>query len=202
MGCASMDCQLAECFLYENDLISMDSILNEIPSKYSYCDSAEISNFKKCLEYLALWNLAENDSIYISQTMIDTLNNIINSGGFASTYAKGLLSLLNGEQYPYNYPAICSPISNFPSSISEMNDDHLIDISPNPALNIIKISLNSSDKLIKNINIFDVYGKVLFSKESKSNEINIDISKYSNGVYFINCIMNDGSTVIKKIIKK
>ena len=202
MGCASMDCQLAECFLYENDLISMDSILNEIPSKYSYCDSVEISNFKKCLEYLALWNLAENDSIYISQTMIDTLNNIINSGGFASTYAKGLLSLLNGEQYPYNYPAICSPISNFPSSISEMNDDHLIDISPNPALNIIKISLNSSDRLINNINIFDVYGKVLFSKESKSNEINIDISKYSNGVYFINCIMNDGSTVIKKIIKK
>ena len=67
---------------------------------------------------------------------------------------------------------------------------------PNPTTGLITI--DSPELFLSNINIFDVSGKLIFSDEQvNSNTKNIDISSFSNGIYFIQ--INNQFT--KKVIK-
>ena len=67
---------------------------------------------------------------------------------------------------------------------------------PNPTTGLITIDYPGL--FISNINIFDVSGKLIFSDEQvNANAKNIDISSFSNGIYFIQ--INRQFT--KKVIK-
>lgn len=57
-----------------------------------------------------------------------------------------------------------------------------------------------SDKVLKNINIYDITGKLLVSKHTDSSQISMDISNLSSGIYIVN--LSDGTSEIsKKIVK-
>ena len=191
--------------IYMNNAISMDSVLNLIPTKYSYIDSTEINSYKICLDSIASWNLTENDSVFITQDAIDTFNSIINQDNFASSYANCFLRLINQQYEPFSCSIECNPISNFnnfTTNIIEKNEDISINISPNPTENSFKLSMNGSTNKIKDIFIYDIYGKLLSFQEMKDNKLNIDLSSYCTGIYFVNCVLDNNKTIIKKVIKK
>lgn len=57
-----------------------------------------------------------------------------------------------------------------------------------------------SDKILKDINIYDITGKLLVSKNTDSSQLSLDISNLSSGIYIVN--LSDGASVIsKKIVK-
>lgn len=58
---------------------------------------------------------------------------------------------------------------------------HDITIYPNPANDFIKISANS----INNVMIFNAVGQKIAEFEVNNNELNVNISNYDNGVYFV-----------------
>ncbi len=69
-------------------------------------------------------------------------------------------------------------------------------ISPNPASNYITI--DSANELLTDIKIFDVSGKQLYSSEGVNiNSKTIDISSFTQGIYFVSV----NNQVTKKIIK-
>ena len=73
------------------------------------------------------------------------------------------------------------------SSTSLANDNfdinnYNISIYPNPANNII--SINSSIKINK-VDVIDIYGKLIISKNIENNNYSINVSNLSNGIYFI-----------------
>jgi len=82
------------------------------------------------------------------------------------------------------------------TSIFQINNNQ-IEIYPNPAQNEFFINLNSSN--FYNIEIIDVIGKVLISKENVNNLISIKTSEFSEGTYFIQ-IQNSQEIQIYKII--
>jgi len=69
------------------------------------------------------------------------------------------------------------------SSISEINDNYLIKIYPNPVKDFLIIE--NEELIISNIQIFNLSGKVLISKQNNSNKVNIDASKLEKGIYFV-----------------
>lgn len=76
------------------------------------------------------------------------------------------------------------------------NKEFESDIYINSANNLII----ESDKVLKEINIFDISGKLLISKIGDSTQLSIDISNLSSGIYIVN--LSDGASVIsKKIVK-
>jgi hypothetical protein len=85
------------------------------------------------------------------------------------------------------------------ASTEEINllSDNFI-IYPNPIKSILKIE-NTSSSEISSIEIFNMLGKKVKSKETNFNVINI--SKFSKGIYFLK-IKTDKGSVIKKIIKE
>ena len=75
--------------------------------------------------------------------------------------------------------------------------ENSIKVFPVPALN--EINITSKDKSIKVIEIYDLMGKKVFAENNiSSKEKTINISSFSNGMYFLS--INNKAT--KKIIKK
>ena len=77
-----------------------------------------------------------------------------------------------------------------------------ITIAPNPSNGIVTISKNNQTTVSK-ITVFDINGKVIKEINSELNleVIQIDISKYSSGVYFVE-ISNDIDKIVRKIVKE
>lgn len=73
---------------------------------------------------------------------------------------------------------------------------NLISISPNPSKGIITI--NTENTL--NLTICDITGKVVFSKNSVTNDETINLSNLQNGVYLAKMVTETGVEETKKII--
>ncbi|MBA3704971.1 MAG: T9SS type A sorting domain-containing protein [Bacteroidetes bacterium] len=79
-----------------------------------------------------------------------------------------------------------------------------INITPNPNNGTFQITVTKNDQAIavKEIKIIDMMGKVIWSTgASLSNTANVDISNYSQGIYYVRSINELGEIEIKKLIK-
>ncbi len=76
-------------------------------------------------------------------------------------------------------------------------------IYPNPATSAIQISLQNTPETIDRISITDVLGKNIRTlKSTTSNQLTIDVSALSKGMYFVEIITQNGFKQTKKLIKE
>lgn len=73
-----------------------------------------------------------------------------------------------------------------------------IDIYPNPSSEFIKIN---ASKLIDKVDVFDVRGKLIASKNYDDASVVLNINSFANGIYFLKISTKDGTVSRKKIIK-
>lgn len=90
--------------------------------------------------------------------------------------------------------------TNSSCAVASVEDDILsqgISIYPNPTNNFINIRSIDSNIEIKNVNLMDMLGRTIYSSnESKS----IDVSSFTEGIYFLKLQSQDGGVLSKKII--
>ncbi len=80
-------------------------------------------------------------------------------------------------------------------------EDEKISFSPNPAKDNITIKINQSNAKLYSLKILDLLGKeIKFLKEINSNDVSIDVSDVSKGVYIVEMENNDSSKTTKKLI--
>jgi hypothetical protein len=80
------------------------------------------------------------------------------------------------------------------------NNDNFV-VYPNPANSFVQISLQHTTESIQNITIYDVLGKsIKVVKNSASNEINIDVSDLSKGVYLLEVTTDSNLKLTKKLV--
>ena len=77
-----------------------------------------------------------------------------------------------------------------------------LSIYPNPASKAILIKYNESDNSTISLNIYNVIGKLVYSKSVTENEQRIDLENLSDGIYTVECISKNGREVQKLIIRK
>lgn len=84
-------------------------------------------------------------------------------------------------------------------SLKQMfSDDNTIVIFPNPATEHINI-----EGEIVSYKIYGIKGNVVRSSENiYNNNVNISVSDFTSGIYFIRCTMQNGNIITKKIIIK
>jgi len=70
-------------------------------------------------------------------------------------------------------------------------------VYPNPSNGMV--TLSSAD-LIRQIEIFDLTGKVIFSTSNYTNKCTINTSAYNKGMYIIKVQTNDNSQTTKLLI--
>ncbi|WP_459926373.1 T9SS type A sorting domain-containing protein [Flavobacterium covae] len=101
---------------------------------------------------------------------------------------------------PSNGMAAINKTFNLTVESSLSNDQFVkleFSISPNPANNTI--TLSGEELINKKMEIFNILGQKIISKEMLSNENSVDISSLNKGVYFVKF---QGTNGTKKFIKK
>ncbi|MCF6306842.1 MAG: T9SS type A sorting domain-containing protein [Flavobacteriaceae bacterium] len=87
-------------------------------------------------------------------------------------------------------------------SVNDNELDNNTTIYPNPTSNIVTIN-NSSNEVLKQIQIFDINGRVIKNIDLQDNLNNIQVSmeNYASGIYFVHINTQNYSTV-KQVIKR
>ena len=78
-------------------------------------------------------------------------------------------------------------------------------LEPNPASNLVTVSFDTPKATTAQLNIHDVTGKVVYTQQlnttAGNNSLNLDISHYASGIYFVS-INTPNGTSTAKLLKK
>ena len=102
--------------------------------------------------------------------------------------------------FDYNFPIETNTTSTTFQTLSneEFPTDYSVVIAPNPTKNSINVNCNSN---IQSIQLFDVQGRVLMTQLANNSQSTVDVSNYTNGIYFVKVLTGEGNKV-EKIIKE
>ncbi len=150
-------------------------------------------NFKVTMSWDAT-EYAYQYNIYLDGELLDSTTE--------TSYVKGFDE--EGEHY-FTVTAVCDSGESEQSeafefeligvSVEEMESD--IEIYPNPARDFVKLSANSYQ--LSAIRIYNYLGILIEETEMNSDEVEINVSDYNPGIYFLN-IQTEEFNVTKKII--
>ncbi|WP_339889360.1 T9SS type A sorting domain-containing protein [uncultured Flavobacterium sp.] len=102
--------------------------------------------------------------------------------------------------FDYNFPVE----TNFANttfqvlSNSVVTIDNSVGVYPNPVNDMVNIKANTA---ISSIEIYDVQGRIIHKKITNQKTESIDVSAYSNGIYFLK-IKTEVGEKVEKIVKK
>lgn len=109
----------------------------------------------------------------------------------------GFYALTNCSTYGFNSNhAIIIGIRGpeLPAAIGEHNGRN-VKIYPNPTSGIVHV--NAESQLVSEVQVFDMFGKMLFRKSVGENEFAVDLSRYHAGTYMLRIISRDGVETVK-----
>ena len=166
----------------------------------------------------AIMDYWQNANGCTGEPTIDTLPDLKNDGlrFIRYTYNCGtdlqLLKVVNGmhewyhssAQYDVGYKEVlyefCTGRS-LPSSVAIREMEHL-QVWPNPTSGILNIQLTNHNSPITEIKVYDVYGKLVDIVETchgaSLQTVQIDLSRYQDGIYFV----QTGNGAMTKVIKR
>lgn len=167
------------------------------------------NEYKGLLSQVRIWNVARTETEISSNLNISipgsTPNLLsyweLNEGSGQviidkTTNANGQLgsSLSTDINDPQRNTDFCI---NTSINIQEIKPEISLTISPNPNNGIFKVELKNKDAAVE---IYDIVGKKVFSKNNINNKITIDITDQSSGIYFIK-VLTKGRVISQKFIK-
>lgn len=84
-----------------------------------------------------------------------------------------------------------------PEAIGE-NSTPKITVYPNPTDNIVRVTTASD--VLKEVQLFDLFGKMLFCQKINENDFTVDLSNYTSGTYILKVVTPEGVET-SKIVK-
>ncbi len=152
--------------------------------------------------------LASNGKIYAARSpnLDNPLLSVIdspNNPGLSCNYIDAVIDFGNNwvsygfpnfiDSYDYsNTSAYCY------TEIEENIFNKLIDIYPNPTTGPIRI--NNEELIIKNVAVYDIYGKEVLKQEVGSQKYEVDLSNQPQGIYIIKVTTSKG-VAVEKVVK-
>ena len=151
------------------------------------------------------WAISSNTVSGTTRTLVLTRNFVGGTGDYTFAYNDNSLNMIwaYGSGLTMSQHAIRgSTALGFTLGIEDFASLDKITIAPNPSNGIVTISKNNQTTITK-VTVFDINAKVLKVIDSELNleAIQIDLSKFSKGVYFVE-ISNDTDKVVRKIVKE
>jgi hypothetical protein len=170
--------------------ISVNNGFNYTPSSPSYANGYSLASIGN-----NIYGGTQGNGIFITK---DNGSNWLptNSGlpdGYINTIVTGTSSVYVGSRQVY--------INNLITSIeNNSNVGEKVTISPNPSNGVINIKFNFNENLNTEIIVLNLHGQLILQNSTINNmRINIDLSHFEKGLYFVQ-IKNIKEIINKKII--
>ncbi len=174
--------------LYSIDIDEVFTAINSIPE---IKEETEILLGIKALEGDYEINLKElsfiDYDVYLVDNYFSSYTNLSTDETYEFTHYGGQIE----NRFYLTFHSQGSTIDNYSKSY--------INIFPNPTSNFIKFD-NSGNSKFESITIISVNGKICYKNNEAEHVNNIDLSEFSNGVYFIQINLSNGETYHSRII--
>jgi hypothetical protein len=150
------------------------------------------------------WAISSNTTSGTTKTLVLTRNFVGGTGDYNFVYNDSVLEIIWAYGSGINFVQHSSrSFTSLTFTVLGVEDFAALDkikISPNPSNGVFTISKNSQTSISK-VSIFDINAKVLkvIDSELDLEAIQVDLSKYSKGVYFME-ITNETDKIVRKII--
>jgi len=92
--------------------------------------------------------------------------------------------------------------SGLPTGIEDTSGSVEIEVYPNPCIDNVTVSFSEIPKIGSHIEIIDIAGKKVISREISSSSENISLSQQSSGMYFVKTLIGSIEKTTKLIINK
>lgn len=149
------------------------------------------------------WTTSSNTLVGTTRTLVLTRGFVGGTGDYPFVYNDNALNIIwaygsgtsmTGHQSRGSFPL------GFTLGVDDFAALDKVSIAPNPSNGVFTISKNSQTSVSK-VTVFDINGKVVkvIDSELDLEAIQIDLSKFSKGVYFME-ITNETDKVVRKII--
>lgn len=116
---------------------------------------------------------------------------VVATGGYASGIGGTISYSVSSIQEPYDITVITGIEEN------EFNLTYLV--YPNPTTDNLILKVSNPDLSTLNFQLYNIKGQILLSKQIVVNEINISMSRYEKGIYFLK--IRGGKAISFKEIK-
>jgi len=204
--------RLAFSFWENNQTEEALQTLNEIPAIISLT-SEELKTYNQYLDYFDILKMMNDSSLnpcQLDSSSVQSLFQIMNSNlPFISSYARGML--LRGRfmeftehvAFPQNAKSYPAYFFLDPQKHDFPNDDQLV-LFPNPSGDYVIAYFNSIEfNECGRIKIANLQGKELeiITLDSRQNQVVINLSSFSNGLYLVSLIINNKPIQSEKLIK-
>ncbi len=193
-------------FAQGNDVSQLQLAWDQITQHYSIVNPEDTSYYQYCINQINTWARDTVTDVNISQGAIDTLTAIANSNNTASFYAVSVLECINEFEpwWKLRIHTSCNwvvPVESMsPKKETEQGQTDAIQLHPNPTNGMIEIQSNNLN--IKQIELFDIFGKLLIEKKANESTVTLDVSPYAKGMYLLRYTLSDDTQQTKKIIKE
>lgn len=89
------------------------------------------------------------------------------------------------------------------TGINDHNLNTSMNVYPNPTSDKVNVQLTEYDSQSNNmeIQLFDIYGKLLQTVPASNENLRINLSSYAQGVYFIKAVVEGNVLAVRKVVK-
>ena len=122
-----------------------------------------------------------------------------------------ITGLVNGEDYEVRVQAVCdgNVVSEWSATLiatatnSGLDSwlDGSVNLYPNPANEVINVECTINNVQVTNMEVYDVYGKLINTVIVNENPTRINVSNLANGMYFVRVTTEEGM-VTKRFVKR
>lgn len=162
----------------------------------------------ECLPYLTLSDPEPTTYNYSHTYNVKSwieCNNDYEVNGVKINLFAGKRIVLKPDTYIHGKSEFLAKIQACPESVYSKTNEltnsiNNISVYPNPTLDFFTI--NSSETNLKSVEIMSIEGKVIFTRNDLNGDrLEIDFTKYQNGIYIVNITTIDNKVTSQKIIK-
>jgi len=144
----------------------------------------------------------------VSRYAVNTAGGSVSNDEYSIDYAIGevFTASYDSDDYIITEGFIQPEVTTIVDAINVLEDNDNIVIYPNPVIENINLKLKGFEGKTINVRLIDITGKLRLDDEYKikneTEEIQIDAKDLSQGIYFVNILMEDEILKRTKIYKK
>jgi hypothetical protein len=133
-------------------------------------------------------------------TRVDTIPNHI-AADELSNFRNGSIIATGYNIYPGLIGTVSKYRDTLATGIPDLKSLSFLRIFPNPSDGIFKLESRNGN-IISNVNVYDLAGKLVYSKQFNTSNSELDLSAFNDGFYFLTAAQNEETIRHKLVISR
>jgi hypothetical protein len=155
------------------------------------------------------WNGSSRDTLFYGGTMSNTAVSSYTAFQIPITYTPptatpdsvNIIAISSASNVPQVGSAlyIDDLVFEYASGVEENEADPILSVFPNPTTGMVSVLLNGESNTIT---VYNILGETIYSQNTSSRNLNIDLSSFENGVYMLEVSKGNSRYMRKLVLSK